>query len=149
MPTNVKNMSLATTLQDKVLILGAADEQFPLADYLRKNYEVVTTDPATGETNSRPFNNSTEANAYAAANSGEVVVVEVTDTPKSAFWTLWKQFKKAMQAQGVYVTQRDGNFVVTDTKPTRSQVIRGKGYGYSGEREPRYSTFAGNVKFAY
>ena len=71
-------MKLANTLQDKVLTLGEADEQFTLADYLRKNYEVLTTDPATGEAHSQPFNNSTEANAYAAANGGEVVVVEVT-----------------------------------------------------------------------
>jgi hypothetical protein len=124
----MKNMKLANTLQDKVLTLGEADEQFTLADYLRKNYEVLTNDPASGEAHSQPFNNSTEANAYAAANGGEVVVVEVTDTPKSAFWTLWKQFKKTIQAQGVFVTQRDGNFVVSDTKPTRREVMRSKGY---------------------
>jgi UDP:flavonoid glycosyltransferase YjiC (YdhE family) len=131
-------MSLATTLQDKVLILGEADEQFPLADLLRKNYEVVTTCPETGETNSRAFNNSAEANAYAAATGGEVVVTEVTDTPKNAFWTLWKQFKKTMQSQGVYVTQRAGNFVVTDTKPTRREVMRSKGYGHSEYVAPEW-----------
>lgn len=128
-------MSLAKTLTDKVLTLGEANEQFPLADYLRKNYEVVTTDPATGEAHAATFNNSTEASAYAQANGGEVVVTEVTSTPKAAFWRLWKQFKKAIKAQGVYVTEQDGQFVVTDTKPTRGQVLAAKGYGRRGGYE--------------
>lgn len=139
---------LADSLQDKVLTLGQAGEQFPLADYLRKTYVVLTNDLATGETHDNYFDNSADANAFANLNFGELSVYQVNDLPKAAFWNLWEQFKKEMQAQGVYVTKRDGQFVVTETKPTRSDVVRGKGYGRTGRGE-RYSTFAGNVKFSY
>jgi hypothetical protein len=122
----MKTEKIVAALEGKILTLGDANEQFRLSDYLRKTYRV----------GKELFDNSTDANAFANVNGGTVEVVEVNDRPKSAFWTLWKQFKREMQAQGVFVTKREGEFVVTDSKPSRGQVVRSKGYGQGADYQP-------------
>lgn len=145
---------LAASLQDKVLTLGPAAEQFRLAELVRKTYTVLVTDPATGEGHVvGQFDNSTDANACANLNGGEVVTDTITCTPKAVFWNLYADYKKEINAQGVYVTKIGGEYVLSATKATRRSVIAGKGYGSRAvgtiNREDRFSTFAGNVKFAY
>jgi hypothetical protein len=125
----MKTQALPDSLTGKVLTLGPANEQFALADYLRKTYLVATTDNGTGETQPHYFDNSTDANAFAGLNDSEVIVWQVNDLPKARFWDLWREFKSDLQAQGVFVTKRDGEYVVTDHKPAMNQVLQSKGYG--------------------
>jgi hypothetical protein len=133
-----RHMKLTDTLQDKILTIG--EETFRLSDYLRKNYQVESSVDGglLWDTEAPIFNNSTEANAFAADLNAKqniqarVVVLEVTDVLKKNFWNLWPEHKKAIQAQGVFVTKRDGKFVVSDRKATRAEIIRSKGYGRGG-----------------
>ena len=149
----MKTNQIAASLQDKVLTLGPAQEQFRLADLVRKTYQVIVTDIATGETHTAGcFDNSADANACANLQGGEVVVDTVTATPKKAFWNLYADYKSEINAQGVYVTKVGGEYQLSDRKATRREIIAGNDYGPSAgtiNREDRFSYFAGNVKFAY
>jgi hypothetical protein len=116
-----------------------------LSDLVRKVYAVEkSADGILWDEISR-HNNSTEAGEAlkGAANTGlqtRLVVVEITSTPKKAFWELWrtKEGKSAIQAAGIFVTKESGNFVVTDTKPSRRKIIRDKGYGERGNIYGQY-----------
>ena len=119
-PKNQNN--IPDELSEKELTIGGATVK--LSDLMRKVYVVCVED-----TDGKYFDNSTEAKAFAAANGGEVLVFKITVTPKKAFWDFWREHKKEMQAQGVFVTKDGARFAVSTTKPTRRDIIRGKGYG--------------------
>lgn len=128
------------SLEHKTLLL--AGKTYQLSELVRKLYQVVVN----GEAFNGLFDNSTEAKQCAEINDGEVVVIQVTSTPKKAFSDLWREHKKDIKAQGVYLTKDGEAFVITDMKPSRAEIIRSKGYG--GSRRG-FGEMSGSEKDSY
>ena len=125
----------------------------PLKDLVRKIYTVAFSDMGPYAAHVENFDNSETANK-AVADGGELIEAMPTVTPKKVFWELQKKnkagMKRALACAGLYMTKdAEGSFIFTTEKPSKSAILAAKGYGRSYEREPQYSTFAGNVKFEY
>lgn len=125
----------------------------PLKDLVRKIYTVAFPEMGPYSAHVETFDNS-EMAKKALADGAELIETMPTVTPKKAFWEIQKKnkagMKRALACAGLFVSKDgDGIFVLTTEKPTRSAILAAKGYGCRHEREPQYSTFAGNVKFEY